>query len=65
MIKNLDRKDFLDYLKSNPYAGNKILMVFIQFLISRLKEVNQEILFDKQISLNQEEINALIDYYIN
>lgn len=61
----IERKDFLDYLKTNPYAGNKILMVFIQFLISRLKEVNQEILFDKQISLDQEEINALIDYYIN
>lgn len=65
VMLQIERKDFLAYIKSNPYAGNKILMVLIQFLIRRLKEVNQELVFDKQICLDQDEIDALIDYYMD
>jgi len=58
------RRNFMNFIRRYPEAGNKILMYIIYSLIHRLKEANQELSFERQISLSQDEIDNFINYYM-
>lgn len=58
------RRNFMSFIKKYPESGNKILLYIIYSLIHRLKEANQELAFDRQISLDQSEIDDFISFYM-
>ena len=60
----IHRKDMLAYIKSNPHAGNKILMLLIYSLLKKLGNTNQEIALEKQSDINSEYIDYLVEEFL-
>ncbi len=60
-ILKIDRGNFVKYIKTNPAAGIKILMLIIHSLLKKLKTVNQELAFERKLDIGQDDIDALIN----
>lgn len=60
----IHRKSIMSFIKANPGAGNKILMVIILSLLSKLKNANQEIAFEKQSEIDFDYVDSLLDDFM-
>ena len=64
-VLRIERKKMIGYIAANPHAGNKILMVIILSLISKLKNANQEIALEKQPEIDSNYVDTLIEEFMN
>jgi CRP/FNR family cyclic AMP-dependent transcriptional regulator len=55
------REQIIDFIKSNPEAGIKILMLIIYSLLKKLKEANLEIAFERKADIKQSDIDAMVE----
>jgi hypothetical protein len=60
----MHRKEMLSFIKDNPQAGNKILMLLICSLLRKLREANQELAFEKQSVIDWEDIDSLVQDFM-
>lgn len=65
IILRMHRKEMLSFLKDNPQAGNKILMLLIYSLLSKLRDANQELAFEKQSVIDLDDIDSLVRDFMN
>ena len=56
----IHRKEMMSFIKENPLAGNKILMLIIYSLLNKLREVNQELAIEKQSVIDIDDIDSLV-----
>ncbi|MCI4625204.1 MAG: cyclic nucleotide-binding domain-containing protein [Candidatus Magnetoovum sp. WYHC-5] len=56
-----NRYDFIEFIKNNPQAALKFLLMIIQRLMLRLGNTNKELAFDRREFSSQDEIDNLID----
>ena len=64
VMLRIDRKDMMDYIRRNPEAGNKILMVIILSLFTKLRAVNQEFIFEKQSEVDYSYVDSLVEEFM-
>ena len=60
----IHRKAIMSFIKAYPSAGNKILMIIVLSLLSKLKNANQEIAFEKQTEIDFEYVDSLIEDFM-
>jgi len=65
VIMRIQRKQLLNFIRDYPAAGIKILMLIIYSLLSKLREANQEIAFERKADVNQDDIDALVQDFMN
>ncbi len=57
----IHREKIIGFIKSNPEAGIKILMLIIYSLLKKLKEANLEIAFERKADIKQSDIDAMVE----
>ena len=60
-ILEIDRKDLLNFMKKQPIAGIKMLMIIIYSLLKKLREANQELAFERKTFIDQEDIDSIVE----
>lgn len=55
-----ERNEFLRVLRTEPSAGMRVLFVMVHNLLSKLREVNLELAFERRENVAQDDIDALI-----
>jgi len=60
VLLRVHRKDLMTFIRDNPQAGNKILMLIIFSLLNKLREANQELAFEKQSVIELDDIDSLV-----
>jgi CRP-like cAMP-binding protein len=60
VVLQIDRKDLLDYIRLNPIAGNKILLIIVLSLLAKLRAVNREFVFEKQAEIDYQYVDSLV-----
>ncbi|MBN1797413.1 MAG: cyclic nucleotide-binding domain-containing protein [Spirochaetales bacterium] len=55
------REQIIDFIKSNPEVGIKILMLIIYSLLRKLKEANLEIAFERKADIKQSDIDSMVE----
>ncbi len=60
VLLRLHRKDLSSFIKDQPQAGNKMLLVVIYGLLRKLRAANQELAFERKADMDQGDIDALI-----
>lgn len=63
-VLRIHRKSIMGFIKANPSGGNKLLMVIILSLLSKLKNANQEIAFEKQSEIDFDYVDSLLDDFM-
>jgi len=61
----LERKVFVHFIKKFPTAGIKILMLIIYSLLKKLKEVNHELAFERKATIDQSDVDNVINDFLN
>lgn len=61
VLLKLHRERFLEFIKNQPAAGIRMLMIIIYSLLRKLREANQELAFERKADLNQDDIDSFID----
>jgi CRP-like cAMP-binding protein len=61
----IQRRNMLAFFKSNPHAGNKVLMIIVLGLLTRLKNANQELAFEKQPDIDFDYVDSLVEDFMN
>ncbi len=64
ILLRVHRQEMMSFLQRFPQAGNKILMLIIFSQLSKLREANPELAFDKQSVINVEDIDSLIHVFM-
>lgn len=59
-ILKMTRQKFLEFLRVSPSSGMKFLMIIIYSLLKKLREVNQELAFERKFDIGQEDIDSVI-----
>lgn len=59
-ILRIHREKFLRFIKDEPSAGIQLLMVIIYGLLRKLREVNQELAFERKSDIGQDDIDDLV-----
>jgi len=60
----LHRKDMITFIRKEPHAGNKILMLIVYSLLNKLRSVNRELAFEKQAEVNMEYMDSIIQDFM-
>lgn len=60
-----ERGEFLRVLRDEPSAGMRVLFVMVHNLLSKLREVNLELAFERRDNAPQEDVDALIESLMN
>ena len=60
VLLRVHRKQMMSFLQNFPQAGNKILMLIILSLLTKLREANQELAFEKQSVIDVDDIDSLV-----
>lgn len=63
IIIKMVRQDMIQYLKEQPIAGNKILLLMIYSLLKKLRDANQELAFERRSDIEQTDVDALISEF--
>ncbi|MBU8912586.1 MAG: cyclic nucleotide-binding domain-containing protein [Spirochaetales bacterium] len=61
VLLKLSRQEFIRFIKSQPAAGIKMLMIIIYSLLRKLREANQELAFERKTHFDQEDVDSFID----
>ncbi len=64
VILKIHRKDIMTFIKENPQSGNKILMLIIYGLLTKLKDSNMDYAFEKQSVVDPDDIDTLIQDFM-
>ncbi len=59
-IIQIDRQKLFDFFKNYPRAGMTVLMQIIYGMLKKLREVNQELAFERRSDIKQDDIDSLI-----
>lgn len=59
-VIRITRPNLLKFIKLYPADGNRVLMMIIFSLLRKLKEVNQELAYERQEDSSQDDIDALV-----
>lgn len=59
-LLKISREAMIKFIKEHPRSGNKILMLIIYSLLKKLKEVNQELAFERKSDAGQDDIDSII-----
>ncbi len=65
VVIRVHRQNMLSFFKSMPHAGNKVLMIIVLGLLTRLKNTNQELAFEKQPDIDFDYVDALVEDFMN
>ncbi len=60
----ISRKEMMNFIRANPAAGNKILMVIILSLLAKLKRASQELAFEKQSEIDFDYVDILVEEFM-
>jgi CRP/FNR family cyclic AMP-dependent transcriptional regulator len=60
-LLRMDRDRLFDFIQRRPSAGIKILYVIIYSLLKKLREVNQELAFERKSVLRQDDIDSIVE----
>ena len=60
VLLRIHREELLAFIKRQPGAGIKILMVIIYSLLKKLRDANQELAFERKADINQDDIDSLL-----
>lgn len=63
ILLEFTRDRLLGFLRNNPTAGLKILMIVIHSLLNKLRDANQELAFERKAAYKQSEVDDLINSY--
>ena len=63
-VLRIHRKSIMSFIRANPSAGNKFLMVIILSLLAKLKNANQEIAFEKQSEIDFNYVDSLVEDFM-
>ena len=64
VVLRMHRKDMMSFIKDNPLAGNKILMLIVHSLLHKLREANQELAFEKQSVIDLDDLDSLVQDFM-
>ncbi|MBF9014930.1 MULTISPECIES: cyclic nucleotide-binding domain-containing protein [unclassified Oceanispirochaeta] len=56
----ITRPNLLKFIKIFPSDGNRVLMMIIFSLLRKLKEVNQELAYERKEDIGQDDIDSLV-----
>jgi len=59
-VVKVHRDTFLDFIKKNPSAGIKFLMIVIYSLLKKLRTANQELAYERKFDIEQDDIDDII-----
>lgn len=65
LILRIERTRLIQFIKENPSAGIKMLLLVIYSLLHKLREANQDIAFERKSYINQEEVDKMINELFN
>jgi CRP-like cAMP-binding protein len=65
LLMELRRKSLIDFIRHHPRAGNKILMLIIYSLLKKLREVNQELAYERKADADQDDIDSIIRNFMD
>lgn len=65
VVLRIDRKNFIEFIKTYKNAGIKILMMIIYSLLGKLRASNEELAFERRSDIDQSEIDSFIDDFLN
>ncbi len=61
VLVRITRDEFMRTLQENPAPGLKILFVIIHGLLTKLREVNLELAFERRHQSDQDEVDAIVN----
>ena len=61
----ITRIAMINFIKEHPRSGNKILMLIIYSLLKKLKEVNQELAYERKSDADQDDIDSIIANFMD
>jgi len=64
VIMRIHRKKLLEFIRTIPAAGIKILMLIIYSLLSKLRDANQELAFERKADVDQDDIDSLVQGFM-
>ncbi|MBN2352496.1 MAG: cyclic nucleotide-binding domain-containing protein [Spirochaetales bacterium] len=62
-IMKIERENFMSFVNTNAKAGVKVFAFMIFSLIHKLKNINAELVFEKEASVTPEELERLKAYF--
>lgn len=65
VLLKISRASLISFIKQNPKTGNKILMLIIYSLIKKLREVNQELAYERKSDADQDDIDSIIRNFMD
>lgn len=65
VLLKITRKSLITFIKHHPRTGNKILMLIIYSLLKKLREVNQELAYERKSDADQEDIDSIIRNFMD
>ncbi len=60
----IERKKFIEFINAHPASGIKLLMLIIFSLLNKLKEVNHELAFERKATIDQTDIDSLMNEFM-
>lgn len=64
LLLKVERESFIGFIRCHPHAGIKLLMLIIYSLLAKLREANQELAFERKASINQNDVDDIINAYL-
>lgn len=64
VMLHISRKNFIQFIKKYPTTGNKLLMVVVYSLLKKLREANQELAYERNFDIEQQDVDAIVDDFI-
>lgn len=64
VVIRIHRQNMLRFFRTTPHAGNKILMIIVLGLLTRLKNANQELAFEKQPDIDFDYVDSLVEDFM-
>ena len=61
VLLQFERATFIRALRSDPEAGMRVLFVMIHSLLSKLREVNMELAFERRLQSSQDDVDRMVD----
>ena len=61
----ISRTAMIKFIKDNPRSGNKILMLIVYSLLKKLREVNQELAYERKSDADQDDIDSIIANFMD
>jgi len=60
-IFRIHRHQLIEFIKSSPSSGVRVLMIVIYGLLRKLRESNQELAYERRLDADQLEIDSMVD----